>query len=82
MYTAIGRTQVILTDEQVAALRRLAADQGTSVAELVRRAVDRLLASSAGGRAGARRRAVAVVGRFASGRSDVAEEHDRYLAGS
>ena len=76
----MARTQIILTDEQLAALRRLAAEQGVSLAEMVRRAVNRYLESRHGARGRARQRALSVVGRFASGCGDVAVEHDRYLA--
>ena len=78
--SAMGRTQIILTDEQLAALRRLAAEQGVSLAEMVRRAVARYLECGQGGKGRARQRALSVVGRFASGCGDVASEHDRYLA--
>ncbi|MBI4540074.1 MAG: ribbon-helix-helix protein, CopG family [Gemmatimonadetes bacterium] len=75
------RTQIQLTQEQAAALRALAAGEGLSMAELVRTAVDRLLGDRrAVDAAERRRRALDAVGRFASGRSDVAREHDRYLA--
>ena len=75
------RTQVQLTEEQLRRLKRLAADRDVSVAELVRNGVDGIL--DAGERASQtdrERRALAALGRFRSGRSDVAREHDRYLA--
>jgi hypothetical protein len=75
------RTQVQLTEEQLRRLKRLAADRDVSVAELVRNGVDSIL--DAGERASQtdrERRALAALGRFRSGRSDVAREHDRYLA--
>jgi len=40
------RTNVYLDEDQIRALKVLAAEQGRSLAELVRRAVDRLLADS------------------------------------
>ncbi|MGH2819878.1 MAG: CopG family transcriptional regulator [Actinomycetota bacterium] len=72
------RTQVQLTEEQFRRLKRLAADRGVSIASLVREAVDRHLT---GTEEEARwDRFFAVVGRFRSGRRDVGEGHDRYLA--
>lgn len=75
-------TQVLLTREQVEALRILAARRGVSVAELVRHAVDAWLASQGEDRGGLRRRALEVVGRYGSGRTDVSRNHDRYLEDS
>jgi predicted phage gp36 major capsid-like protein len=74
------RTQVQLTEEQMRMLKRLAAERGVSVAELVRQSVD-LFARSAGAvdDQEQRRRALAIAGRFRSGRKDSAAEHDRYL---
>lgn len=74
------RTQVQLTETQFRTLRQLATDRGTSVAALIRESVD-LLVRSAGlvDDEEQRRRALAVVGRFRSGRSDLASEHDLYL---
>ncbi|MFQ5796559.1 MAG: ribbon-helix-helix protein, CopG family [Candidatus Bipolaricaulia bacterium] len=69
------RTRILLSDEQIRALRAEAARQGVSVAALVREAVDAHLSRDRD----VRRRALAVVGRFASGGHDVAEEHDREL---
>lgn len=74
------RTQIQLTPTQAAALKALSARTGLSIAELIRRGVDRLLDSGEIDVAERRRRAMAVVGRFRSGLSDVAERHDAYLA--
>lgn len=75
------RTQVQLTEEQMAELKARAAEQEVSVSELVRRGVD-LLTKSRGAlsRAERRERILAVAGRFSSGSDDVAERHDDYLA--
>ena len=69
------RTQVQLDEEQMRALRSEAARGGVSVAALVRDAVSAHLSRSEN----VRHRALAVAGRFASGRHDVAEQHDREL---
>jgi Ribbon-helix-helix protein, copG family len=75
------RTQVQLTEEQLAALKGLAAASGRSLADLVREGVDLLLGSGGeAARAERQERALGAVGRFASGCSDVSNEHDRHLA--
>lgn len=74
------RTQIQLTEEQARALKKLSAASGLSVAELVRRGVDRLLESPGTVDRERRWRSMRVVGRFRSGLSDVSVEHDKYLA--
>ena len=74
------RTQILLTEEQAIALRELAAEEGQSMAELIRQSVDAMLHSRAIiGREERMRRALNVVGQFESGVPDLAREHDRYL---
>jgi Antitoxin-like ribbon-helix-helix len=75
------RTQVQLSEDEARALKRLAAERDTSVAALIREGVDLLLRSKR--RPGVeelRRRALGAVGRFHSGRRDVSQRHDDYLA--
>ncbi len=72
------RTQIQLDDGQAAALKRLAAERGVSVAALIREAVERLLRGLDG--EDHVRRALALAGRFSSGETDIGTEHDRYLA--
>jgi|YNPMSStandDraft_1061717.scaffolds.fasta_scaffold121104_2 hypothetical protein len=61
------RTQVQLSADQVARLKARALEEGVSLAELVRRAVERYLAEEEGGGYEERaRRALEAVGRFAS----------------
>ena len=75
------RTQVQLHEEQLRELRARALAQNVSVSELIRRAVDLMvLADSLPSAKQRRRRALAAAGRFSSGRSDIAEHHDAYLA--
>lgn len=75
------RTQIQLTEEQSSALKRLAAREGKSVAELVRLGVDQLIRSQRiVDREELRSRALSVVGKFSSGDEDLAAEHDRYAA--
>ncbi len=73
------RTQVQLTEAQWARLKAKARAEGVSLAELVRRAVERFLEEEGEGHEGKARRALLAVGRFASGQGDVSEAHDRYL---
>jgi Arc/MetJ-type ribon-helix-helix transcriptional regulator len=74
------RTQIQLTEEQAQALKELAAGRRTSVAELIRESVDELLYKVGGiDEAERRRRAIAVAGRFRSGKGDISENHDEYL---
>ena len=75
------RSQIQLTEAQHRALKRWADRLGISFAEAVRRCVaDRLAREEASASQADRvREARAVVGKYASGRSDVAERHDDYL---
>jgi hypothetical protein len=74
------RIQVQLTPAQVLALRLRAARQRVSVSAVVRQAVDDWTVRTETPGQAARARAIAAAGRFASGRTDVAERHDDYLA--
>ncbi len=74
------RTQVQLTEDQLRQLKRLAAERGVSIAELVREGVDAVLQSSGVDITERRRRAIAAIGCFRSGKTDVSERHDDYLA--
>jgi hypothetical protein len=74
------RTQVQLTEEQAAALKAIAAERGSSVAALVRESVDAFITNTGAITPEERkRRALSIVGRYNSGISDLATEHDRYL---
>ncbi len=75
------RTQIQLEERQAAALRRLAAEQRVSIAELIRRAIDESLLQRGDGHA-RYRRALSVVGKARSGTSDVSRRHDDYFAES
>jgi hypothetical protein len=74
------RTQIQLFEQQAAALKKLAAARHVSIAELIRRAVDTMVRTGAAVDSGEKRkRALAVVGRFRSGKRDVSKDHDKYL---
>ncbi len=75
------RTQIQLTEEQHRALKRWASRLGISLAEAVRRCVaERLSQEQASASPADRvREAQAVIGKYASGQSDIGERHDDYL---
>ena len=75
------RTQIQLTEAQVKALRRLSAETGDSIADLIRQCVELYLdAKRRPDRRSRIERALGVVGRFSSGIKDVSRHHDRYLS--
>jgi hypothetical protein len=74
------RTQIQLTDNQMKKLKKLSADQGISVAELIRRSVDQYLRSPVIISDEERqKRALSITGKFHSGRTDISTNHDKYL---
>lgn len=75
------RTQVQLSEGQIAALKSQAILEGVSMAELIRRGVDLILESSGSDlRADRVHRAIEVAGRFRSGLRDLSSNHDKYAA--
>jgi hypothetical protein len=73
------RTQIQLTEDQTALIKRIAATEGVSMAEIIRRAIAGMAGSKAGSDPEERyRRARAVVGKFRSGKRDVSEKHDAH----
>ena len=75
------RTQIQLEEAQVLMLKKMAAAQHTSMAEIIRQAVDFFAKCKNMGQDRERRqRAMGAVGRFSSGVRDLAAEHDSYLA--
>ena len=74
------RMQIQFTEDQAHALREVARDEGCSIAAVVRKAVSRSLATPRDADRTERiRRARASMGKFRSGLTDLAENHDRYL---
>jgi hypothetical protein len=74
------RTQIQLPEAQVATLKRLSARHHTSMAELIRRAVDLFTSlPDSDSIAEQKIRALNAVGRFHSDHTDVSERHDEYL---
>jgi Arc/MetJ-type ribon-helix-helix transcriptional regulator len=79
--STVVKTQVQLPEEDLAVLRRLAAEERVSVSELVRRAVAQLLsARRSPTREELWERARRVVGKYRSKERDIAQRHDDYLA--
>lgn len=76
------RTQIQLTEDQLRRVRALARNDGVSVAEVVRRGVDRLLAEVPSDRAQRYARAAELVGGLhdRENADDLAGRHDDYLA--
>ncbi len=74
------RTQIQLTEEQAKKIKKIAASRGTSMAEVIREAVEGAIRSDVGTAPEERRkRALEVVGKFRSGKKDVSKRHDAYL---
>ena len=74
------RTQIQLTEEQSRTLKERARLEQRSMADLVRGSVTEYLARRPiVDRKGLARRARQLTGRFHSGHTDLAEEHDRFL---
>jgi len=71
------RTQILLTKHQHAVLRDLSKESGRSLADLVRAAVQAMIEA---GDDSARERAIALLGTFTADRTDVSDNHDKYLA--
>ena len=75
------RTQIQLTEKQAKALKKLALSRQLPMAELVRQGVDAILISPVVLNAEEKRkRALAVAGRYRSGKRDISREHDKHLA--
>jgi hypothetical protein len=76
------RTQIQLTEKQARRLRAQARDRGLSLAEVIRRCVDKGLAEEMPDRAALFDRAARLVGRFRDrqGARDLSSKHDRYFA--
>ena len=75
------RTQIQLTEAQARRLRARAREEGVSLAETIRRLVDRGLEEDVADRAALYARAARAIGRFPDqrGARDLAEHHDDYL---
>ena len=75
------RTQIQLTERQARQLRAQARERGLSLAEIIRRYVEKGLADESPDRTALYDRAAQIVGRFRDlhGARDLANTHDKYL---
>jgi hypothetical protein len=80
--TDMIRTQVRLTEQQMRQLRKVAARDGISIAEVIRRCIDRGIGDRLSDADAAYEAAARCVGSFRDRdeAGDVAAQHDRYLA--
>ena len=75
------RTQIQLTEEQSRKIKAVAREENISMAQAIRNAVDDWLKRRSGLTETERwERSLEVVGKHRTGVSDIAENHDRYLA--
>ena len=75
------RTQIQLTEEQSRRIEALALRENISMAQAIRNAVDAWLDRHAElSQAERWQRSLNVIGKYRSGLSDLAENHDKYLA--
>lgn len=74
-----ARTMIYLEPEQLRALKAEARKQGISLAEILRRLVDRHLKERGDGTPAPAETYRKLVALGSSGRSDVSERHDAYL---
>ena len=75
------RTQIQLTETQAKKIKKVARAQGVSMAELIRRAVKKEISLGMTTDAEEKhKRALAIVGKFKSGKRDFSRKHDAYLA--
>ena len=74
------RTQIQLTEAQAKTIKKVAMEKGTSVAEVIRRAVENMVQSSPKVSNQERiSRAIEIAGKFRSGKGNVSRKHDEYL---
>jgi len=74
------RTQIQLTEAQAKTIKKVAMEKGTSVAEIIRRAVENMVQSSPKMSTQERiSRAIEIAGKFRSGKRNISRKHDEYL---
>jgi Arc/MetJ-type ribon-helix-helix transcriptional regulator len=75
------RTQVQLTEEQAALVKRLATERGVSMAEIIRQSLEAFARTQAATTEDERwRRALAAAGSVRGGPRDLAVNHDKHIA--
>jgi len=77
------RTQIQLTEKQAETLKEIAAEEGRSMADVIRESVE-MYAAAKGvrNREQERQAALAVAGRFRSGAKDLGSRHDDHFTES
>jgi hypothetical protein len=73
------RTQISLTEAQMGRLRQEAKARGTSIAAVIRDAVDQVVPDEREAVRVRRKRALAMIGAFASGARNTSAGHDEVL---
>lgn len=73
------RTQIQLTEAQLRKVRRLARDEGVSLAEIIRRFIDGALGKQATGRDVLYERAAGLLGAFRAPERHLSTRHDGHL---
>jgi len=74
------RTQIQIKEDQIDWLKSKAKDRGVSVSQLIREGIDLYRSKQDRFPVDKKKRALAAVGRFASGTADGSVQHDDYLA--
>lgn len=74
------RTQIQMENDQIEWLRAQARARGVSVSQLIREGITLFRADQERFPEDKKKKALAAIGRFSSGNSDVSERHDDYLA--
>ena len=74
------RTQVQIGEDQIKWLRSKARDRGVSVSQLIREGIDLYRHREDRLPMEKKKKALAAVGQFSSGRADISIQHDEYLA--
>jgi hypothetical protein len=75
------RTQIQLKEEQMNALRKIAVAKQSSIAELIRKAVDNIIkAGTMPDYEERREKALSIAGRFRSGKHNISKDHDKFLS--
>jgi hypothetical protein len=78
---AVIRTQVQLSPEQAAVIKRLASERGVSMAEIIRQSIDAFVGvAHRPAPDELRRRARGIAGMIPEGPTDMSIRHDDYLA--
>jgi hypothetical protein len=80
MEVTMIRTQIQLEEEHLNWLRNESKTRGVSISQLIREGISLFKEREERMPADRKARALEAVGRFSSGKSDIAEKHDQYLA--